>query len=412
MKKLLLASTALLMGAGAASAAGLDRAQPAYSVLFEDGNYIQFGFSGTNASVSGQHGAGVSALGINRDSENMAGNEHQINIAVKMDINERLSFGFFLLNPYGANSNYTQGLYSRQGGATLAALTATPALAAIQGQEDLTGKWRSTSYEAVLKYQLNDNASVYGGLRAVTSTADISIPLHLVAAAAASNGNTFAADYTANGSQETDLGYVIGAAYEIPDIAARVAVTYRSEIEHDFDVDEVANQTTVTGVTIPVQSGTTKTNVKMPQSLTIDFQTGIAADTLLFGSARWTEWSQWAIETEQYAANVGGEITSFSNDTWSYSLGLGRRINDNFSVFGSVGYEEAQGGEPSRLSPTDGMRSLAIGGSYEFDGGVVVRAGLQQTWVGGADISDGPLGTSKFEDNTATSFGMSMGFRF
>ena len=413
MKTLLLLTSALTLVGGIAAAGGIDRAQPSYSVLFEEGNYAQFSFSSQDPTVTGTHGSGITAAGITTETGNMAGNESQFNFAIKTEITDRLSFGFFMGNAYGARADYQEGLYSTLSMGQLTAITGG-SVAGVTGDTNLRAEWKSTAYEAILKYNVTDQASVYGGLRAITSTAEIGIPVQLVAASAANNGVAFAADYAAQGSQETDFGYVLGVAYEIPDIAARVAITYRSEIEHDFDVEETASLLLGGTTEIPIGFGTSETSTKvtMPQSWTIDFQTGIAQDTLLFGSVKWTEWSVWEVRTEEYETLTGGEITGFSNDVWTYSLGVGRRLNDNFSVFAALGYEEAQGGEPSRLAPTDGYRSVSLGGAYTFDTGLSVRAGVQRLWVGDAEISDGALGTTEFEDNAVTAFGMSVGFKF
>ena len=34
------------------------------------------------------------------------------------------------------------------------------------------------------------------------------------------------------------MGWVAGVAYEMPEIAARVSLTYNSPIDHDFDMTE------------------------------------------------------------------------------------------------------------------------------------------------------------------------------
>ncbi|WP_425038964.1 OmpP1/FadL family transporter [Primorskyibacter sp. S187A] len=413
MKQVLLATTALGLTTSIAMAGGIDRAQPNYGVLFESGNTVQFGFSSTAPSVKGEHPAATAtALNATRDSENMANNESFYSFAIKTDLTDQLSFGFFMGQPYGANVDYTQGIYSAANPAftTVDINGDTIPDIAVSGSQNLSARWESIGYEAVLRYKFNERISVHGGLRAVTSQAQISLPGQLVGAA---SGGALGADYQANSSRETDFGYIIGAAYEIPDIAARLAVTYRSEIEHEFDVDESATNTTTvlaTGAQAmnTLLSQSSKTKIKMPQSWTIDFQTGIAENTLLFGSARWTEWTAWEVRTDGYEDATNGEITGFENDTWNYTLGLGRRINEKYSVFGTVGYEEAKGGDLNRLSPTDGSTSIGLGASYTFENDMVVRAGVQHAWLGGGETSDG----TEFEGSTATSFGMTLGFKF
>ena len=216
-------------------------------------------------------------------------------------------------------------------------------------------------------------------------------------------------DYSASSSKETDLGFILGTAYEIPDFAMRVALTYRSEIEHEFDARETYTQLSLPGgvPTFSPVSTTTDTPVIMPQSVTLDFQSGVAPKTLVFGSVKWTEWSKWQVKPGAYESETGGEITSFDNDTFTYQLGVGRQLSDQFSVFARAGYESKKGGESSRLSPTDGYTSIGVGGSYTM-GKAKITAGVEHAWLGDAESGT----PTDFSDNTATGFGISVGFAF
>ena len=116
------------------------------------------------------------------------------------------------------------------------------------------------------------------------------------------------------------------------DIALRVALTYYSETEHSHTSS----------------AGVTPNTINPPQSVNLDFQTGIAADTLLFGQIRWADWTNTRI------VNDGVPIVTYSEDVYTYTLGVGRKFSDSFSAAVSLGYEDAQGGIASRLAPTDG----------------------------------------------------------
>ena len=149
------------------------------------------------------------------------------------------------------------------------------------------------------------------------------------------------------------------------------------------------------------------TEIKMPQTLTLDFQSGIAKDTLLFGSVRWSEWSVWEVRPRGYEALTGGNVTDFDNDVLSYQLGVGRRLNDNLSVFARIGYEKANGGVASRLAPTDGSKSFGLGGTFTKDN-MKITAGLEYVEVGDAVDGSGTV----FAGNKAVGFGVSVGYRF
>ena len=401
MKNLMTVGAALMLTTTAAHASGIDRNGNPYSVLFEDGNYIELSFSSVKPTVTGTYNGAAAALGT--DTGDMAEDYMSAGVALKYAVNSQLDVGLFLNQPYGANALYPDGLYS-----------------------GLAADWDSNQIALVLKYQINDNVSVFGGARSVESKAEIAIPdqlnrggaaaplqAQLDAALAAGDLATAAAvgaqlqaiadtpagafGYTATTEANRQTSYIAGVAYERPDIALRVALTYESGFTHDFQTNEIF----LGGSTDSI------TEIEMPQSVTLDFQSGVAADTLVFGSIRWSEWSVWEVRPAAYAAATGDRVTGIDNDTTTYRIGVGRRINDQLSVFGRITYEDSTGDVASRLAPSDGSTSIGIGGSYTMDG-VKITGGIEYAMLG--DATDGS-GTA-FEDNTALGLGLSVGFSF
>lgn len=108
-----------------------------------------------------------------------------------------------------------------------------------------------------------------------------------------------------------------------------------------------------------------------------------------------------------YDAAINDAITSFDNDVVTWQLGVGRRLNENVSVFARATYEKANGGEASRLSPTDGSKSLGIGGSYTMDN-MKITAGIEYVKLGDAVDGSGVV----FEGSEAIGIGMTVGFQF
>ena len=272
MKHLLSTGAALLLTTSVVSAGGLDRGGNNYGVMFENGNYAELSFSSVTPEVSGTYNGPLAAFGT--DTGDMAEDYISFGVALKYAFNDQIDLGLFINQPYGANAAYSAGAYT-----------------------GLEAEWKSSQVAAVLKYQVNDNVSVYGGVRAITSEADIQIP---------SPGGV----YTAQAASNTQFGYVVGGAYERPDIALRVALTYESGVTHDFDTAEQVNGVAIT-------PGTT-TDIEIPQAVTLDFQTGIAADTLLFGSVRWAEWSVWEVRPAGYEGITGDRVTGLDSDTTTY----------------------------------------------------------------------------------------------
>lgn len=110
----------------------------------------------------------------------------------------------------------------------------------------------------------------------------------------------------------------MGAAYERKDIALRVSLTYESRIDYDLPTSAVAGG----GVL-----GTT--SAASPAAFTLDFQTGVAPNVLIFGNIRRALWSDANIVLP--AALGGTQLSNFS-DTTNYTLGVGYQIDDNWSV--------------------------------------------------------------------------------
>lgn len=414
MKTFMAAASIAALGATGVLAGGIERANNNYGLLFTPGDQIELTFSHVEPEVSGTYSPTLTFLGGTSDTGNMANAYTNMGFGYKNDVTEKLTFGLYVNQPYGADAAYVGGFYN-----------------------GLTAQWDSSQVATVVKYQLADRVSVYGGVRFVRSSADITIPDQMIrasttqgrddaqAAVTALTGagvpatdprmiqasTTLATlnavlaspagalEYNASGEQDTQMGYVLGAAYEIPDIALRVGLTWESAITHEFDTAE-----TLPGFAL---NSTGTTEVEMPQSLALDFQSGVAAGTLVFGQIKWTEWSKWEVRPPGYEAITGGNVTGFDNDTITYRLGVGRQFSEAFSAFAQVTYEEEKGGIASRLAPTDGRISLGLGGQYTKDN-MKVRAGLEYAKLGDAVDSSG----TQFSGNTATGFGVSVTFGF
>lgn len=399
MKNQLTLTAALLLTTTAASAAGIDRTLTNYGILFETGNYVELSYANVRPNVSGTYGplattlgGGVTETGVmSKDFSTLSG-------SVKYDFTDRISLGFFVNQPFGADASYPQGIY-----------------------RGLDAEWDSVGTSVVVKYKATPNISVYGGVRSIESEARILIPSLLLGtlikraqadagdADGAANTATVLAStdpingpfrYTAQTDKDRQTSYIIGAAYERPEIALRVALTYESGYNHTFN-------TTETFAAIPAINGTRPTEIAMPDIYTLDFQSGVATDTLVFGSIRHATWSDWHVRPSGYLALTGGEVTGVDTDSTTYRIGVGRKINDSFSGFARITYEPGNGDELSRLAPTDGSTAFGVGGTFT-NGPIKLTGGVEYIRFG-----DGTDGTGTvFADNDAVAVGVSVGYRF
>ena len=376
MKTLTTSAIALALGAGAAFAGALDRTGQDLDIIFEDGNRAELSFGRVAPEVSGIQTAPVGPVPPGGASGNMSEAFGVLGIGLKMQFTDRLSASIIYDEPFGADVNYPQGQPYFASGST--------------------ATFESKSVTGVLRFNATERVSVHGGLRWQKTSAQAFVPYVRAPA-----GPTAGIPYAVTGSEDQSVGYLVGAAFEIPDIALRASLTYNSAIEHDLD--------TVESGPVP---GTSTTTIETPQSVNLAFQTGVAEDTLVFGSIRWTDWSSFQIRPRGFALATGASLVSYTDDIWTYEVGVGRRFTDTFSGAVSLTYEPQAQQFASNLGPTDGRVALTVGGTLDMGHGVETTAGV--TYIKFLDTETALFGNgvSSFQDNDAVGFGISVGYSF
>lgn len=365
MKHYLATSAALALISGAASAGGLDRTGQPMGLIFEDGNYVEFSMGHANPTLTGQDLAPFTTS----FTGNVGQSFNQVAAGFRYEFSDQLSFSLIYDQPWGSDISYAAGGSTYLGGTQ-----------AFASSDAITG---------ILRYKFDDTFSVHGGLR--YQQVDGNITLSGLAYGAL-NG------YNVDLDRDAAVGWLAGGAYEIPEIALRLAITYQSEIEHSFDtVESIA------------PSVTSQSIVKTPQSVNIDFQTGIAPDTLLLAGIRWADHS----ETKLKPSAAGVDLIDITDST-TYTLGIARRFNENLVGSISLGYEAEQDDNlVSPLAPTNGFQSISLGLQYSRDN-YKISGGVRYTMLGDAFAETGTpdVARSSFTGNDAISFGVKVGFYF
>jgi long-subunit fatty acid transport protein len=374
MKRILGTAAAMVAAATTAQAGGVEKSTQSVAILFETGSYAELSFGHFSPDVSGVTGSTVGPFTAGRSSGDMAAGYNTVSLGYKTDLSENLALAIILDEPIGAKVRYpgTIGFSSYP----LAGTTA-----------DLT----SSALTALLKYKFENNVSVYGGLRYQTVKGVVDIPF----VGFPGPGYTLTTNY------DSELGYVVGLAWEKPEIAARVALTYNSAITHTLDSFETLNATSL--------SSTFDTEV--PQSVNLEFQTGVAKDTLLFGSIRWVDWSEFVISPPLYSSPlaVNDALVEYAKDRVTYNLGIGRRFNEQWSGAVTVGYEASDGERTGNLGPTDGATSIGLAGTYTMDA-VKITAGIRYVDIG--DATTNPPLNARFTGNDGIGVGFRIGYSF
>ncbi len=374
MKTAAMALGALAVSATAAAAGGIDRSGQNIGIIFEKGRYVELSFGKVEPSVSGND---VAAFGGGA-SGSVADSFWQISRGSKIDVNENLSAALLFDNPFGADVLYAP---------TSLAFGGTTAVA------------KSTAMTALLRYKMDDNFSVHGGLKIQRSKANVTL-----------RGLAYGAldGYNVTLDSDTGTGYVVGMAYEKPEIALRVAVTYSSGVRHDFDSVENG----LPGPLAALNGVTQTTQVRTPQSVNVDFQSGVAKDTLVFGQIRWVDWSAFKLPPTGFVTASGGGLIDLE-DTTTYTLGVGRKFNETWSGAASVTYEDAGDRLVSPLSPTTGKLGLTLAAIYTRNN-MKITTGINYTKLGNATPETGTPDTARadFSGNKALGVGVKVGFTF
>ncbi len=168
--------------------------------------------------------------------------------------------------------------------------------------------------------------------------------------------------FTASGDS---LGYRLGVAYEIPDIALRAMVLYHSK--YDYDLDGVQDNTGF-GALIPVSRIVPITaSTEIPQAVEIRLQSGINEKTLGFLNMKWQQWSNLGIiPIHGGISPIDGRPTALSfdpeyQDGYTISGGIGRQLTEQLSGLVGLGWD--RGTSTTTGSQTD-TYTLSAGLSY------------------------------------------------
>lgn len=419
MQRYLVGAAVLALTAGMAQAGGLDRSNQSVLSVFAPDDAFDVSFGVVTPKITGSDGLGA--------SYDVGESYTQFGLSYTKQINDQMALALIFDQPFGADINYDTDPTTSMLGGTMA---------------DLNSK----AFSAVGKYQINDRVSVFGGLRlqGVDATVALNGAAYLnaitisgvaatvpgldasvlgaavggdAASQAAIDGTygagTFATlagavttaqtgfaatnGYNFTMANDYGVGYTIGAAYEIPDIAFRLAATYHSEIDH--------NATTVENLLGDTINGTT--SYVTPRSFNLDFQTGIAADTLLTASYRWTEFSK----VDVVPTRLGSDLVNLG-DSQRYTVGIGRKFSDSFSGSLTISYEP-EGGDAtvSPLGPTDGLLGITLGGKYT-NGNTSISGGINYSKLGDANAGVNDTAVASFSGSSAIGVGFKISHSF
>lgn len=468
MKRNVVAAAAVLamLPVAGAYAAGLDRSGQPVAPLFQQGNLVELGWTSLFPTVKG-----VESDGAKRQVPDMADKYSFPSAAFKYQFNDQWSLSFLYDHPFGADASYHgtnkfttnqqertaaattlvqagvaaqvaagfsqklagQGMSPAQIQATLSSLPGQKQLKALVEQqmqspavqqkiaaqvaagasaENTNVSVTTQSFSLIAGFQPSKNWHIYGGPVYQTIKGDV----HL-RGTAYSVFNGYDATFHNSGA----WGWLAGAAYQIPDIAFRAALTYRSAINHNVETTE--NYGGLLGV-----GANSTTKIKTPQSVNFDIQSGVAPNTVAFANLRWVDWSSFSIQPGQFGAVSrrvgplvgkpnGFNLVEYGKDQYSATVGVGRKFNEQWSGSVALGWDSGTGEYATTLGPVNGNWNLGVGAQYSPTKNFYVSAGVKYFWLGDAKGQvASKVGTTnydaQFSGNRAVALGVKAGYRF
>ncbi|WP_410209554.1 OmpP1/FadL family transporter [Aquirhabdus sp.] len=428
-------------------AAAIDRSGQSIAAFLQPGNYAEAGFTVLDPTIEGTDSSRITATG------DMA-NTYRFPVgAIKIQPFEQISFGLIFDEPFGADASYSgvNNFVTKPTDRVLGSLPITNESlnAGITGGTRV--KLDSRNISAIIGYQPIKNFNFFGG--AVYQEVKGQVELR---------GSAYS---LFNGFSETlkeshAYGWLAGFAYQIPEIALKTSITYRSEIDHDIQGEEAVPLVnalqdpvnlaklgglinslpkSVKGVLTNVIGINTNasgiTRITTPQSLNLDFQMGLMKNTLAFANVRWVNWSSFAVRPYlfgQVASTVspllgkggstqGFNLVDYTKDQWSANLGVGRKFDPQFSGTAAVGWDSGAGNPVSTLGPTNGNWNVGLGLRYNPVPAWDVSLALKYLWLGNAEAHTGSYSVpgnesaayaGSFSDNHAIAYGLKVGYHF
>jgi long-subunit fatty acid transport protein len=226
-------------------------------------------------------------------------------------------------------------------------------------------------------------------------------------------------------SSKSNSAYVVGSAFENPDIALRAEIllqpsskikttgTYTSAaVDFPTAIENMGYTDIPAGVT-----GSFAATLNTPEMITLNFQSGIAADTLITGSIHQAKWKSSQVNVDVStvvpAINTAAAVSSDFSDSTKYSIGLARKFSSSLS--GSVSYNQEVGSgstSTSTFTMSNGSKSLNLGFRYSFEQ-ANLSVGVSQTMFNDVTVDANALTSPiEYKNNTATTIGIKLSTNF
>lgn len=397
-----------LLPTTSAFAAALDRSGQSISAFLQPSNYFEAGITFLSADVSGKDTS-------QNNTGDMANHYYSPSAALKIQATEQFSIGLLYDHPYGADAEY-------HGQNNFVENRPVP----FQGNTSVTV--RTENLNLLFGYQPNQNWNLYAG--AVYQTLDASVLLR---------GTSYIAynGYDFKTGRDEAVGWLAGVAYQIPEIALKASLTYRAKIKHEMNAYEkhnaagmIPSSPDLNASLIQINNAQGVTEITTPQSINLDLQTGIMENTVAFANIRWVNWKDFAIRPYKFGEasllsdivkgtgkKDGFDLVAYTDDQYSVTAGVGRKLNEQWAGNVSVGWDSGAGNPVTTLGPTEGYWNVGLGVQYSPAPNYFIAGGVKYFWLGDAKAQSAsqfetPAYIAEFKNNDAIAYGLKIGYKF
>ncbi|MDC5317101.1 transporter [Acinetobacter baumannii] len=393
-------------------ASALEQSGQSILPFLENGNYAEANLFAVDASVSGivNDRADLVRDHQSRDTGDIAESTQFYTAAIKLQLTDRLGFGVLYDQPFSADIKYPARFNNSYFDNDIS-------------HEGTSVKADTQNLSLLFGYSPYQHFQIYGG--PVYQTVKANVALRGNAYTQAFNG------YNAKFKQQGEVGWLLGGSYQLPDIALKAAITYRSKIKYKFQVEE-----DIFGEPLKLVENE-KTKLETPASLNIDFQTGISEKSLVYMNLRWVNWKEFETRPPQYGVLSeilmkdltngeyiqGFKLDSYQNDQYSATLGIAHQFTEKWSTSTDVSWDSGTGNPASTMGPIKGSWSLGLGVQFNPAKNYFITGSLKYFWLGDTKTEDGtyylPIEGIKpyaeqanFKNNHAIAYGLKFGYWF
>lgn len=379
-------------------ASGLEQSSQSVAPFFEKGNYAEISYAHVDPDIKG-----VDLMG--QPIDDMMDGFSFGSAAVKIAPTDDTAIALLYSEPWAINTQYPSGNFFANNLGVTSANLSSKNLTLLAGGKTKNNFW------------------LYGGVSAEQVKADVSVasygdnPLY---AMGFSSDPVMPVQYSLHADKtDTELAPVVGIAYEKPEIALRASLTYRGETKYRTPVTErfVAPALNIIGQGETIAP--TSVSLTMPQSVSLDFQTGLSEKHRLLGmiNARWVDWSAFSVTPTLYAQTIGSQtngepLAAYNKDGYAIEMALAREFTPKLAGEVRISYDHGTGQPLSALGPYDAVKSVALGAQYKPVPQLAISGGVQYAWIDGGDIVHGGQTVAKIDDGNYIGYGMKLGYYF